>query len=77
MMESNKNYKKHSVHLQEGNDVHEVAHNINEGLRKAVQKRNMRGKNFALRVKLPTLNETDSQFTVLDQINLPINYISE
>lgn len=31
--------------------------------------------NFVSRVELPKLNELDSHFTVLDNINLPIEYI--
>lgn len=29
------------------------------------------------RVQLPVLNELDSHFTVLDNVNLPIGYINE
>ena len=58
--------------------VRQKAGEINEQLKKAVEKRKIQiGKHLAMRVKLPVLNETESRFTVLDQIALPITYLNE
>jgi len=47
------------------NDANEKKHSTSEVL-----------SNF-LRVQLPSLNELDSQFMLLDHVNLPISFISE